>query len=79
MSIMEKQPLIATARAWIQLSRIPFHSVGVMPFLLGTVLAWKMDGVFSLPLFLLGVTAVILIMLSTYYTGEYCDIVEDKL
>jgi len=76
---MEKQPLIAIARAWIQLSRIPFHSVGVMPFLLGTVLAWKMDGVFSLPLFLLGVTAVILIMLSTYYTGEYCDIVEDKL
>jgi len=76
---MEKLSLSSTIKAWIQLSRVPFHSVGVMPFILGTVLAWKTTGIFNLPVFLLGVIAVILIMLCTYYTGEYCDIFEDKL
>jgi 1,4-dihydroxy-2-naphthoate octaprenyltransferase len=74
-----KSPLIATIEVWIQLSRVPFHSVGVLPFFLGTALAWKNDGVFHLPIFLLGTVAVILIMLCTYYNGEYYDILEDKL
>jgi 1,4-dihydroxy-2-naphthoate polyprenyltransferase len=76
---MEKLSFFSTLKAWIQLSRVPFHSVGVLPFILGTVLAWKTTGIFHLPVFLLGVIAVILIMLCTYYTGEYCDIFEDKL
>ncbi len=76
---MEKLSFLSTVKAWIQLSRVPFHSVGVLPFILGTVLAWKTTGIFNLPVFLLGVIAVILIMLCTYYTGEYCDIFEDKL
>lgn len=76
---MEKLSFVSTLKAWIQLSRVPFHSVGVMPFILGAVLAWKTTGIFNLPVFLLGVIAVILIMLSTYYMGEYCDIFEDKL
>jgi len=76
---MEKLSFLSTVKVWIQLSRVPFHSVGVLPFILGTVLAWKTTGIFNLPVFLLGVIAVILIMLCTYYTGEYCDIFEDKL
>jgi 1,4-dihydroxy-2-naphthoate octaprenyltransferase len=75
----EKASFVTTMKVWIQLSRVPFHSVGVLPFLLGTVLAWRMDNVFHLPVFLLGIIAVILIMLCTYYTGEYYDIVEDRL
>jgi 1,4-dihydroxy-2-naphthoate octaprenyltransferase len=32
--------------AWLALSRLPFHSVGVLPFILGMVLAWRLRGVF---------------------------------
>jgi len=61
------------------MSRPPFHIVGVLPFVLGTVLAYKITGAFSLPVFLLSAFAVILIMLLTYYNGEYYDIKEDAL
>lgn len=61
------------------MSRLAFHSVGVLPFLLGSILVWRMHNVFNFPLFLLGVSAVILIMLCTYYMGEYHDLAEDTL
>ncbi|MCX7966508.1 MAG: hypothetical protein N2596_07785 [Syntrophorhabdaceae bacterium] len=64
---------------FIKMSRPPFHSVGVLPFFLGAVMAYRMHYVFNLPLFLLSTVAVILIMLSTYYNGEYSDIKEDRL
>lgn len=60
-------------KTWFILSRPPFHTVGVLPFILGTVLAYKIDSVFSMEIFLLGVFGVILIMLSTYHSGEYFD------
>lgn len=68
-----------TLQAWIQLSRVPFHSVGVLPFFLGTLLAWKTHGLFNFQIFAISTAAVILIMLCTYYTGEYSDITEDRL
>lgn len=68
-----------TLQAWIQLSRVPFHSVGVLPFFLGTLLAWKTHGLFNFQIFAISTAAVILIMLCTYYTGEYSDIKEDRL
>jgi len=55
------------------LSRPPFHTVGILPFILGTILAYKINSVFNLEIFLLGVSGVILIMLSTYHSGEYFD------
>ncbi|MCL5070838.1 MAG: prenyltransferase, partial [Actinobacteria bacterium] len=61
------------------MSRPPFHIVGIMPFVLGTVLADRVSSLFSLPVFLLSIFSVILIMLLTYYNGEYYDIAEDKL
>ncbi|MBP1749843.1 MAG: 1,4-dihydroxy-2-naphthoate polyprenyltransferase, partial [Deltaproteobacteria bacterium] len=76
---MERTTFTGTIKAWVQLSRPPFHTVGVFPFFLGTILAWRYDNVFNLPLFLLGTLAVVFIMLSTYYGGEYSDIMEDKL
>ena len=65
--------------AWIGLSRPPFHTVGILPFLLGTFLAWRLDHVFSIPVFTLGLSGVLLVMLSTYHAGEYFDHEEDGL
>jgi 1,4-dihydroxy-2-naphthoate polyprenyltransferase len=68
-----------TVKGWIQLSRLPFHLVGIFPFVLGSMLAWRIYGMFSWPVFGWSTFALILIMLSTYYSGEYHDIKEDKL
>jgi len=67
------------ARSWLELSRVPFHSVGILPFLLGTLLAWKLKGQFSCQIFSLALLAIVLIMLSTYHAGEYFDFQEDKI
>lgn len=66
-------------QGWFGLSRPPFHTVGVLPFILGTFLAYKFNSMFNIPIFILGVTAVILIMLSTYHAGEYFDYQEDEI
>ncbi|MBN1615104.1 MAG: prenyltransferase [Deltaproteobacteria bacterium] len=76
---MGKSSAYPTLKAWLQLSRPPFHTVGVLPFFLGTFLAWRFDGLFSISIFLLGATAVVMIMLSTYHAGEYFDYREDAI
>jgi 1,4-dihydroxy-2-naphthoate polyprenyltransferase len=58
---------------WIILSRPPFHIVGILPFMLGTFLAYKINASLNIEVFLLGSLGVILIMLSTYHAGEYFD------
>jgi 1,4-dihydroxy-2-naphthoate octaprenyltransferase len=69
----------ATVKSWIQLSRPPFHLVGLFPFILGAVLAWRIHEIFNGPVFIWSIIAVVLIMLSTYYGGEYHDLEEDRL
>jgi 1,4-dihydroxy-2-naphthoate octaprenyltransferase len=64
---------------WAKLGRAPFHSVGVLPFLLGNILAWRLEGTLSAPILVLGVTAVSLIMLTTYLNGEVFDRTEDRI
>jgi len=64
---------------WLSLSRPFFHLVGILPFTLGTVLAWKLTASFNPAIFILGVIALILIMLSTYHAGEYSDCREDEI
>ena len=66
-------------RAWLALSRPPFHLVGVLPFVLGGILAWREGGAFRWDVFALGTLGVVLVMLATYYAGEYWDYVEDSL
>lgn len=66
-------------RAWLALSRLPFHSVGVLPFILGGVLAWRQGGVFRWDVCAWGTLDVVLVMLATYYAGEYWDYAEDVL
>jgi 1,4-dihydroxy-2-naphthoate octaprenyltransferase len=66
--------------AWLALSRPPFHSVGILPFVLGSALAWRQqDGVLRWDVFLWGTLGVVLVMLATYYAGEYWDYAEDTL
>jgi 1,4-dihydroxy-2-naphthoate octaprenyltransferase len=60
-------------QGWFGLSRPPFHTVGVLPFIMGTLLAYKFNAAISPTIFTLGVLAVMLIMLSTYHAGEYFD------
>ncbi len=65
--------------AWLALSRPPFHSVGVLPFILGGVLAWRLREVFRWDICAWGTLGVVLVMLATYYAGEYWDVGEDAL
>ena len=66
-------------RAWLALSRPPFHSVGVFPFILGEVLAWRQGEAFRWDVCAWGMLGVVLVMLATYYAGEHWDVVEDSL
>jgi len=74
-----QQSITEILRGWFGLSRPPFHTVGVLPFILGTFLAYHFNSSISIVTFALGVLAVILIMLSTYHSGEYFDIREDEI
>lgn len=65
--------------AWVALSRPPFHSVGVLPFILGSVLAWRLQGRFNWRIGAWGVLGVVFVMLAAYHAGEYWDYVEDTL
>jgi 1,4-dihydroxy-2-naphthoate octaprenyltransferase len=70
------------------LSRLPFHTVGVLPFILGAVLAYRQAGPyrwsnwageFRWDIFGWGTAGVVLVMLSTYYANEFWDEAEDAL
>ncbi len=74
-----KNSLKQTLKGWISLSRPPFHIVGILPFLLGTFLAYRLTGAFNPEVLVLGVSGVILIMLSTYHSGEYFDQKENAI
>jgi 1,4-dihydroxy-2-naphthoate octaprenyltransferase len=63
----------------MMMSRVPFHSVGVAPFALGTALAWRDGGGVSWPIFAIGALAVILVMEATYLMGEHYDVAEDTI
>ncbi len=68
-----------TIQVICSLSRLPFLIVGILPFLLGTVVAVQNGFLLSVPVFLLGIAGTICIMLAAYYAGEYYDQVEDGL
>ncbi|HOD63856.1 MAG TPA: prenyltransferase, partial [Smithellaceae bacterium] len=70
---------IQNLRAWIALSRPPFHAVGILPFFLGTFLAYRLEGAFHPEVLALGVSGVMLIMLSAYHSGEYFDQKENAI
>jgi len=65
--------------AWLALSRMPFHAVGILPFLLGMVIAHSQGYSLNIPVGILSTSAVVLIMLATYYSGEFYDYDTDSL
>jgi len=66
-------------KAWWRLSRIPFLFVGILPLILGFVLAWKGGYRGAYQLCLLALIAVVLILWMTYYLGEWNDLQGDRL
>ncbi len=66
-------------KAWVLVSRLPFQLVGILPFIAGSILYFRITKTFNFPVFLLGIIGTVLIMLSTYYNGEVHDIKEDRL
>ncbi len=64
---------------WLRLARAPFLLVGIMPYILGSVIAFRISQVFNVQVFLLGLCGVILIMIATYFAGEYWDFKEDSI
>ena len=69
--------LILILRSFILLSRLPFHSVGVLPFVLGTVLAMHDGYELRTAILFFGILGTVFIMLATYLSGEYYDKDED--
>jgi 1,4-dihydroxy-2-naphthoate octaprenyltransferase len=66
-------------KAWIALSRPPFQIVGILPFIVGSLLPSRMPQGFDAPVFWLGLLVVVLVMSATYFNGEIYDIHEDRL
>jgi 1,4-dihydroxy-2-naphthoate octaprenyltransferase len=66
-------------RSWVLLSRLPFHTVGVLPFILGSLLVWHRGFHLDWIILAWGVACVVFIMLATYYSGEYFDYETDFL
>jgi 1,4-dihydroxy-2-naphthoate octaprenyltransferase len=66
-------------KAWWRLSRVPFLAVGILPLILGFVLAWRWGYKGPSGLYLLSSAAVILIMWMTYYLAERNDLEGDRI
>ncbi|TAL67211.1 MAG: prenyltransferase [Bacteroidetes bacterium] len=71
--------LVLNIKGWAELSRIPFHLVGIAPMIVGTIWARQSASIINWELASAAILAVILIMLATYYAGEYFDQKEDIL
>jgi 1,4-dihydroxy-2-naphthoate polyprenyltransferase len=63
---------------WLGLLHPPFHTVGIFPFILGTVLAWRLDSGFNVTSLILSALGVALVMLATYYAEEYFSYEDDR-
>ncbi|RLC47550.1 MAG: hypothetical protein DRH70_03145 [Candidatus Coatesbacteria bacterium] len=66
-------------RLWFSLSRPKFHLVGLLPYILGYLLASFYGHSTSWQVMILGGLGVVLIMLVTYYLGEYFDYEGDTI
>lgn len=71
--------MTARVKAWVLMARPAFHTVGLLPFVVGMALAVHNGYSLAWPVAVLGFLAVFLIMLATYYLGEYYDFEGDSL
>ena len=61
------------------LSRVPFLSVMIAPYILGALLAQRFSGIFNWPVFWAGLFGAVLVQLIAHYSGEVYDLAEDRL
>jgi len=73
------QTLLRKLQLWAKLSRPQFHIVGILPYLLGSLLAEFYGHATNWTVMLLGGSGVVLIMLVAYYLGEYFDYETDSI
>jgi 1,4-dihydroxy-2-naphthoate octaprenyltransferase len=66
-------------RPWIDLQELPKHLANVLPFLLGTTLAYWQSGRIDWPVFGVALLALFLLTDGTYIANEYFDYENDKL
>jgi len=64
---------------WFLLSRIPFLSVMIAPYILGALLASRFLGIFRWAVFWIGLCGSLLVQLIAHYSGEIHDLAEDRL
>jgi 1,4-dihydroxy-2-naphthoate polyprenyltransferase len=77
--MMARKPDIGTKFAgWLGLLHPPFHTLGIFPFILGTVLAWRIDASVNPTTLILSILGVALVMLATYHAEEYFSYAEDE-
>lgn len=63
---------------WLKKSFLPIHHVAILPFILGTFLAWRLHHTFTFPVFALGSLGAVLVIVSTCHTGEYFNYAEGE-
>jgi 1,4-dihydroxy-2-naphthoate octaprenyltransferase len=68
----------STIKAWIQLQELPKHLANVLPFLLGTVLAYWEAGTINWAVFWVALVALYFVTNGTYIANEYFDYENDK-
>lgn len=64
---------------WFLLSRTPFLSVLIAPYILGALIANRSFGIFDWLIFWIGLFGSLLVQLIAHYSGEIYDLVEDRL
>ena len=69
----------ARIRPWIALQELPKHLANVLPFLLGTTLAYWQSGRIDWVVFAVALLALFLLTDGTYIANEYFDYENDKL
>lgn len=57
----------------IQVMRAPFFTASIAPVLIGTALAWKLDGKFNLALFLMALLAMLFLHAAANMLNDYFD------
>jgi 1,4-dihydroxy-2-naphthoate octaprenyltransferase len=68
----------STLKAWIAIQELPKHLANVLPFLLGTVLAYWEAGTINWAVFWVALVALYFVTNGTYIGNEYFDYENDK-
>jgi len=75
MSVAIKRSIVS----WLTLIRLGAAARGLLPFFLGTVIAWSAGFVINMPVFLFSSAAVLFIMIATFLINDYFDYETDAM